>query len=319
MRLKLLLGLLISQFVFGITIVSANTNAGNSIEDGKTFTIGVLSSKARKHIGFSAPLARYLADNLRQYGYTKAEVKVTKSALELGQWLDSGEIDLVSETLFAALALQSEHNGEIILRRWKKGEFEYHTVFFARKDSDINSLSDLTGKTIALEDQSSTSGFYLPMKTLSEHHLAPTRFASSFTPVLKDKVGVVLTGDVLRKADEISLSTWVYRSQVDAAAFSNANWDDLGDMPQHIKSTMKIFYRTESVPRSVMVIRNDLPTEVKQTVKDTLLNADSDPMGAAALAQFQKTAKFDEIPASQLTLFPQYNAARLQVEEAWFN
>jgi phosphonate transport system substrate-binding protein len=82
---------------------------------------------------------------------------------------------------------------------------------------------------------------------------------------------------------------------------------------------MKIFYRTDSVPRSVMVIRNDLPTEVKQAVKDTLLKADSDPTGAAALAQFQKTAKFDEVPASQLTLFPQYNAARLQVEEAWFN
>ncbi|MFC5080843.1 ABC transporter, phosphonate, periplasmic substrate-binding protein [Vibrio thalassae] len=317
MRLKLLLGLLISQFLFGISLTNASTEV--NIENGKTFTIGVLSCKARKHIVFSAPLARYLANKLSKYGYVRSEVKVTNSALELEQWLDSGEVDLVSETLFSALALQNEHNGEILLRRWKKGEFEYHTVFFARKDSDINSLSDLSGKTIALEDHNSTSGFFLPIKALEEKQLHPVRFSSSLAPDLTNKVGVILTGEVLRKADEISLSTWVYRSQVDAAAFSSNNWNDLADMPQHIKSTMKVFHRTESVPRSVIVIRKDLPGAVKQTIKHSLLSADNDPVGIAAIAQYQKTAKFDEIPPSQLALFPQYNAARLQVEKAWFN
>jgi phosphonate transport system substrate-binding protein len=305
-----------------ISISSFNTATSTTsqlhAEQNKTFTVGVLSNKARKHIGFTSPLAKYVGQQLAPYGYVGGRVKVTNSIMELGQWLDNGEIDMVSETLFAALKLQQEHSADIRLHRWKKGQTDYQTVFFARKDSGIHSLEDLIGKTLVLEDRSSTSGFYMPLQTLLKQPLALSSQTSPSQGANPDDINIVVAGDVLRRADEISLSTWVAHGQADAGAFANTNWEDSGDMPPHIKPEMEIIYRTEFVPRSVILLRRDLPTEVKEVVETALINANQSTEGKAALYKFQKTSKFEAIPPEQLQSFTDYNQSRMQIERMWF-
>ncbi len=284
----------------------------------QTFTIGVLSNKARKHIGFTSPIAKYLGQQLAPYGYTEGRVKVTNSIVELGQWLDTGEVDMVSETLFAALKLQQEHNADIRLHRWKKGQADYQTVFFARKDSDIHTLEDLVGKTLVLEDRSSTSGFYMPVQTLISQQLAMTSQSAPSRITNPDSINIIVAGDVLRRADEISLSTWVAHGQADAGAFANTNWDDSGDMPPHIKPDMAIIYRTEFIPRSVILMRRDLPSQVKQTIETSLVNAHQSAEGKAALYKFQKTSKVEAFSPARLQSFADYNQYRMQIESMRF-
>ncbi|MBY6196196.1 phosphate/phosphite/phosphonate ABC transporter substrate-binding protein [Vibrio hangzhouensis] len=319
MRLKFLLGMTLFLCMFGLQLSYAEPHNEGLSEEQKTFSIGVLSNKARKHVLYTAPLAGYIASQLKPYGYESGKVKITSSILELGHWLDTGEVDLISETFYSALTLQNEHNGELVLRRWKKGVAEYHTVFFARKDGPVSSLEDLNGKKLILEDQTSTSGFYLPVHELLKHNITTNRHMEFNDSDMAPEVGVVLTSDILRKADEISLSTWVYQAQADAGAFSNLNWDDSGDMPLHLKSEMKIIHRTQPLPRSVVILRKNLPTDVKQSIVKILKEANEDPRGKAVLEQFQKTARFDDIPPEYLSDLTRYNTARLQVEEAWFN
>jgi phosphonate transport system substrate-binding protein len=283
----------------------------------QTFTIGALSNNARKHIGFTSPIAKYLGQKLAPYGYTEGRVKVTNSIVELGQWLDTGEIDMVSETLFAALKLQQEHNADIRLHRWKKGQADYQTVFFARKDSDIHSLDDLVGKTLVLEDRSSTSGFYMPIHTLIGQQLAMTSQSAPSRITNPNNVNIIVAGDVLRRADEISLSTWVAHGQADVGAFANTNWDDSSDMPPHIKPEMEIIYRTEFIPRSVILLRKDLPPQVKQAIETSLVNAHQSAEGKAALHQFQKTSKFEAFSPARLQSFTDYNQYRMQIESMW--
>ncbi|MGR5094163.1 phosphate/phosphite/phosphonate ABC transporter substrate-binding protein [Vibrio maritimus] len=294
------------------------TPSNNGAKD-QTFTIGVLSNKARKHIVFSFPLAKYVSQGLTEYGYTNSRVKVTDSIFELGQWLESGEVDMVSETLFAALKLQEDYQGDIVLRRWKKGQPEYQTVFFARKDSGIQSLDDLYGKILVLEDRSSTSGFYMPIQSLLSHQLEVTpHFSLPKTPTA-DKVNIVLASDILRRADEISLSTWVAHSQADVGAFANTNWEDSGDMPPHIKPGMEIIHRTEFVPRSVILLRGDLDANVRSAIIETLVNANKSEEGKAALYKFQKTTKFDRLSKERLQSLADYNQSRVQIEQLWLN
>ncbi|GAL32054.1 phosphate-binding protein [Vibrio maritimus] len=288
------------------------------VEQNKTFTIGVLSSKARKHIGFTSPIAKYLGHQLAPYGYTEGRVKVTNSIIELGQWLDSGDIDMVSETLFAALKLQEEHKADIRLHRWKKGQADYQTVFFARKDSGIHTLDDLVGKTLVLEDRSSTSGFYMPVQTLINQQLAMVSQPVSTQITNPDSVNIVVAGDILRRADEISLSTWVAHGQADAGAFANTNWEDSGDMPPHIKPEMEIIYRTEFIPRSVILLRRNLPFKVKRAIETSLVNAHQSAEGKAALYKFQKTSKFEAFSPERLQSFADYNQYRMQIESMWF-
>lgn len=288
------------------------------VEQNKTFTIGVLSNKARKHIGFTSPIAKYLGHQLAPYGYTEGRVKVTNSIIELGQWLDRGEIDMVSETLFAALKLQEEHKADIRLHRWKKGQADYQTVFFARKDSGIHTLNDLVGKTLVLEDRSSTSGFYMPIQALISQQLAMASQPSSSRITNPDNINIVVAGDILRRADEISLSTWVAHGQADVGAFANTNWDDSGDMPSHIKPEMEIIYRTKFIPRSVILLRRDLPFKVKQAIETSLVNAHQSTEGKAALYKFQKTTRFEPFSPERLQSFADYNQYRMQIESMWF-
>ncbi|WP_353499537.1 phosphate/phosphite/phosphonate ABC transporter substrate-binding protein [Vibrio chaetopteri] len=304
--------------VFSIASTPKVAKKPAQASQSQTFTIGVLSSKARKHIGFTSPIAKYLGRQLAPYGYKEGRVKVTNSIVELGQWLDTGEVDMVSETLFAALKLQQEHKADIRLHRWKKGQADYQTVFFARKDSGIHTLDDLIGKTLVLEDRSSTSGFYMPVQTLISQQLAMKSQSASSRIPNPDNINIVVAGDVLRRADEISLSTWVAHGQADAGAFANTNWDDSGDMPPHIKPEIEIIYRTEFIPRSVILLRRDLPSQVKQTIETSLVNAHQSAEGKAALHKFQQTTKFETFSPARLHSFVDYNQYRMQIESMWF-
>ncbi len=285
--------------------------------ESKTLTIGVHSKKARKHIEFTKPLAQYLQSKLIHLGYRQAKVLVSNDLQELGHWLSTGKVDLISETPFSALELRDNYNGEFLLRRWKKGHADYHSVIFVRKDSDINTLQDLTDKKLVLENNSSTSGFYLPVHAILEEGLQLEKLDSLSTSVSQDRIGFLHVDDVLKRANEISLTTWVYRQKVDAAAFSNTNWNDVKDMPLHIQDEMKIIHSTENYPRSIVVIRAGLPNEVKDAIKKELLNAHNSTRGISVLQNYQKTTRFDKLPKEQEYNLEQANRFRKQIQAKW--
>ncbi|WP_087025381.1 phosphate/phosphite/phosphonate ABC transporter substrate-binding protein [Thaumasiovibrio subtropicus] len=278
-------------FILGLCAV-VPAKAASSLED-KILSIGVLSTKPQKHIRFTQPLGDYLADNLREFGYTRAEIKVSSNVEQLSQWFDQGEVDLMSETLFTSLDLANNHNAEIILRRWKKGVAEYRSLFFTRADSGITSFDDLVGKHLALEDVDSTSGYYIPLSTLLQRGYAVTKLASSHTPVPEGHIGYVITADTLSEADELSLSAWVFRKKVDAAAFNDGNWNSPSDMPKSMRDHMHILYESPAFPRSVQLIRADMPDNIKTQIRGLLLNAHLSTAGQKALEAFQDTKKFD--------------------------
>jgi phosphonate transport system substrate-binding protein len=63
-----------------------------------------------------------------------------------------GEIDALIEGVMPTLALERQTgllDPELLV--WRKGQRQYVTVFFTRKDSSIQELQDLRGRTIAFE------------------------------------------------------------------------------------------------------------------------------------------------------------------------
>ncbi|MCJ2376760.1 phosphate/phosphite/phosphonate ABC transporter substrate-binding protein [Vibrio sp. ZSDZ34] len=294
------------------------TYAGNEQDiEFKTLTIGVHTKKARKHIEFTKPLAQYLQSKLVHLGYRHANVVVSSDLQELGEWLTTGEVDLISETPFSALELRDRYNGEFLLRRWKKGHADYHSVIFVRKDSEINTLQDLKNKKLVLENNSSTSGFYLPVHAILDQGLQLEKLDSLSTSVSQDRIGFVHVDDVLKRANEISLTMWVHRKKVDAAAFSNTNWNDVKDMPLHIQDEMKIIHSTESYPRSIVVVRANLPNEVKDALKKELLHAHKSTRGISVLQNYQATTRFDNLPEDQEYNLEQVNYFKQQIQAKW--
>lgn len=271
--------------------------------------IGKISSNPKRHYQRLKPIADYVVSKMGDLGYTHARVLMAKDRDELISFLKKGRVDWVTEKPFLAKEIHERAGAEFFLRRWKKGVPEYHTVFFTRNDSGIESIDDLRGKTIAFEDPDSTSAYYIPADILIRQGLNMVRLNSPKETAPQDSIGYVFAGQ------EITMSTWVYKGVVDAAAFSNLDFNNEKRLPALFREQLSIMHRSKSYPRSIELVRKDLPEAVKQRLREVLLHAHEDSGAALALKAYQGTAKFDELGSECLSVLHATSSVRKMVDE----
>ncbi|MCG6200061.1 phosphate/phosphite/phosphonate ABC transporter substrate-binding protein [Psychromonas antarctica] len=262
---------------------------------GKTLVIGKVSGSPKKHLKSLKLLANYLVSHMQDLGYTKGKVLLSRSEQELARHLQQGEIDLVTETPFSTMYLLAEAGVEPILRKWKKGIAEYHSVIFVRKDSGINRLQDLKGKTIAFEDPNSTVAYYIPAYDLITAGLNLEQLNSPREKAKTDFAGYIFSQQV------INTSLWVHKGRVNAGAMSNLDWQKNDRMPDSFHPDLKIIHRSISIPRAIEVLRKGLPFAVKARIKILMLNIDKDPDADEILRSYQQTRNFDELNGQTLS------------------
>jgi phosphonate transport system substrate-binding protein len=272
-------------FACGLSAGGANAN-GVRAKDDPTFIIGRVTADARKSQKKISPMGDYLAKHLRDFGVSRAAVRLARSNREMIELLRRGEVDLISETPFSAFFLAAHGGGEIILREWKKGKASYYTVFIARKDSPIATLADLRGKKIVFEDPGSTSAFLVPFAILRERGFEMVELASPDDWPPAGKGGYVFG------REELNISFWVSRGIAHAGAFSNHDW--LSRTHENVKKDLKVIYRTKSITRSVVLVRRGLEARRKQRIKEVLLRMDKSPEGKKVLKKYYKVGKYDE-------------------------
>jgi phosphonate transport system substrate-binding protein len=171
-------------------------------------------------------------------------------------------------SLFPVVAVSRLSGSRWLLRRWKKGSGEYHTVVFARQDSSITRLEDLKGKMIAFEEPFSTTGYFLPKLVLTQAGLQVVPKSKAADPVSPDEVGYVFSD-----TDE---STAKYRGVgVEARGFGRG--DGYHSLPEKAKGghlDLKIVYQTVAIPRRIVNYRADLSPPMVARIKDILLQID---------------------------------------------
>ena len=93
---------------------------------------------------------------------TASEVKVViaETPEKMGEMLRKGDVDLFSETPFVAFDLMEAGLAEPLMREWKRGVAEYHSIIIVRGDDEIRSLEDLEGTKNRLRGSGSTSGYF---------------------------------------------------------------------------------------------------------------------------------------------------------------
>lgn len=292
-KLWVLLGFISIVFIAPGVLASENlTEAGQtSFSREQTLVIGKVTEDPKKIYKKLKPIASYAAGHMADLGIRKVEVLFAQDNAMMIRYLRQGKVDWITETPFSALIFVEKADAEILLRRWKKGVAQYHTIFFTRKDHAIESLADLKGKTIAFEDPGSTTAFLLPAATLISNGLSLVQFETPRDRPPADKVGFIFA------RNEVNAPTWVYKNMVDAGAFSNLDWEDSDRMIESIKSKMKIFHRTVNIPRGLELVRKDLRTDIKSRLKAVLLNCHKDPEAKSALKAYKKTTRFDALDA----------------------
>lgn len=248
----------------------------------KIISIGVISEDAVKQINRFQPTADYVAARLGDDGTMyEGKVIVVKTIDNMTELLKEQKLDLYMESPFATMIIANKTGSVPFLRRWKDGVADYYSVFIVRKNSSINTLEDFVGKTIAFEDPGSTSGYLLPKAHLIQRGFSVSQSAG------KNNIRYVFSGE-----DE-NTPIWVLEGNADIGAISNINFEEL---PPSIRDNIKVIDRTIDAPRYVVSHRSGMDPVMVERIKQIFLNMDRDEQGMKIMQDFQKTAKYDEIP-----------------------
>jgi len=249
--------------------------------------IGSISTEPAAEIKKFVPLANYLGSRLQPEGIDQGKVVVAKDISEMAALLRGGKVDLYIDSFFPSVAVSRLSGSKFLLRRWKKGFGEYHTVIFTKKDSSISRLADLKGKMIALEEPYSTTGYVVPKMILAQEGLKLAHKSD-----VSASVGYGEVGYVFSYGDDNTM-VWVLRGKAGAGAMDNQKY--LIEARRSLDS-LKIIYETFSIPRQIVSHRANLPPKLTVRIKEILIKMDQSEDGKKSLKDFESTTKFDELP-----------------------
>lgn len=233
------------------------------------------------------PLASYLGAELAELGFSGGRVVIARDIEEMAVLLSSGEVDVYLDSAFPTLAVRERAGSELRLRRWAQGAAEYRTVFVSHADSGIDSLDELRGTSLALQEEYSTSGFLLPAGTLLEMGLPLRRVGGPG----ESEPGVV---SYFFTYDEENTVELVATGQAAAGAISN---QELELMDPASREALRDIGETASMPRQLVSMRADLAPEVAERISEVLLNLAAEDADPVALDDGPDawTWKFDRI------------------------
>ena len=197
------------------------------------------------------------------------------------QGLLGGTLDMawLGASAYAAVHLQDPEAVEPVLVKINlDGSYGYHSIGFARKDAGINTLEDMQGKVFGFGDPNSTSGYLIPSIEIPQTTGATMESGDYFGEV-KFTGGHEQTIVAVNNGDVAGGVTW---------ADGQGNWEDgynsgalrkavdagLIDMNELVE-----IWRSKPIPEGPVVLRKDLPEEVKTTMTalvDELHEMDAD-------------------------------------------
>ncbi len=197
------------------------------------------------------------------------------------QGLLGGTLDMawLGASAYAAVYLQDPEAVEPVLVKINlDGSYGYHSIGFARKDAGINTLEDMQGKVFGFGDPNSTSGYLIPSIEIPQTTGATMESGDYFGEV-KFTGGHEQTIVAVNNGDVAGGVTW---------ADGQGNWEDgynsgalrkavdagLVDMNDLVE-----IWRSKPIPEGPVVLRKDLPEEVKTTMTqlvDELHEMDAD-------------------------------------------
>ena len=174
---------------------------------------------------------------------------------------------------------REKYKAKAIVRTLSKdGKSFYRGIIFVRKDSSVQKLTDLKGRSFAFGQEWSTAGHILP-----EYHLLQANI----------RVKDLKHYSFLRHHD--SVVNAILKGQFDAGAVKDIV------AYQHEKEGLRFIYVTDPLPTVPIIARDDAPRDLVESVKAVLLKINpKDPADQKSMAQWDEEFKygFTEAPDS---------------------
>ncbi|MFH1462601.1 MAG: phosphonate ABC transporter substrate-binding protein [bacterium] len=225
------------------------------------------------------PVSEYLSEKLG----IQVEIQVTSDYTAAIEAMRSKHIDIAWFGPFSYIIAANVAGAEAIVNgvRRSDGKSDYHSIIVVHADSGIESLEDLKGKKFAFVDPASTSGNLIPRKILIENGIDPDNdFSAMYYAGTHNAVEYA-----------------VANRKVDAGADSDNSYNRMAAEGEIDPEVNKILYTSEAIPGSPIVVRGDLPQELKQAIQNALIDMDEQTIlkvgGWGDIASYQKVSDSD--------------------------
>jgi phosphonate transport system substrate-binding protein len=234
-------------------------------QDITEFRIGVLGGEnAQDRMTSNECVRAYVEDLLG------VETKIFTPADYDGviQGLLGGTIDMawLGASAYAKTYLTDPEAVDVVLVKTNlDGSYGYHSIGFARADSGITSLDDMKGKVFGFGDPNSTSGFLIPSVEIPEA-IGATMDSGDYFGEVRFTGGHEQTIVAVNNGDVDAGVTWAdgqgdWLDGYNSGALRKASDAGLVDMNDLVE-----IWKSEVIPEGPIVLRRDLPEQVKADV-----------------------------------------------------
>ena len=245
----LIVTLLFAAFINQQSIAAAEKNA-----EQKTLTLAFIPQEnPEKLIGDINKITKYLANEIgiNVKGY------VTQDHAAAVEALRSGQADITFMGGLPYVLAHNEIGAEVLLSEVYRGRAFYRGRIFVRRDSGINDVKDLKGKSIAFADPISESGYLYPLDIfVKKGYLGQDEDPNNFFKT------VYFAGGYQQAIQAVA------NGLVDAAGVSQ--YADLLLTPEQLAKVKWIAESTD-IPSHVVCSRKGLNTEIKENFKKAML------------------------------------------------
>lgn len=234
-------------------------------------------------------LTRYegLKDHMaKKLGVKEVELFLANDYAGVVQAISAGQIQLalVGASAYAAAYIDCDGCVEpLVAAEGVDGDLGYYSVLFVPKDSPAKSIEDLKGKSLAFGDPNSTSGYLVPLVSLRKAGIEPKDYFSNvtFSGGHEQSVLGVLKGNY------DSAFTWTSEGD----RFGNIR--TMMDKGMLKREDIRVVWKSDLIANPPIVIRTDLPAEMRKDIAEVFTSLSGDLLKAAAQGEARQFVAVD--------------------------
>lgn len=264
------LRLLSVYWVFAVFLCLSFAWQSPVLADESPLVMGIFPRKGfTRTIENFTPLAEYLQTHLGR----KVIVKSARNFAEFWQEVQHGEYDLVHYNQYHYVRSHKELGYEVIAKNEERHLATIRGVLIVRKDSGINSVSDLRGKKIIFGGgRNAMQSYIVASYLLQQAGLSKDEYRTLFSESPPNAIFAT------------------YFHQADAAGTGDANIDIPVVQNRIDMSQMKILAQSQDLAQLPWAVKSTMSAELKQHLKKLLTTLDQTVTGRKVLQRAGLTA-----------------------------
>lgn len=285
MRKEYIIGGILILLVVSFSIFLVNKSMTAKVVDENPGEVEILkmglipASDAEEMLRAYEPIKEYLSKELG----IPVEIQVTSDYTSAIEAMKYKHIDMAWFGPFSYIMAANIAGAEAIVNGVKEstGSATYKSVIVTNADSGIKTLDDLKGKTFAFVDPASTSGNLMPRKMLVENGIDPENDFSNY----------------FYAGTHGAVQYAIANGKVDAGAGGDNVYERMIKEGEIDPKVNKLIYESEPIPGSPIVVRGDLPKELKEKITKALVDMDKQTInkvdGWGGIARYQRVSDSD--------------------------